>query len=287
MRNADFESNEGRPTAGGFETKPDLTDERNTGERQVLANAPFVNVTAEAAHALVETLFSGTRKEIHNVRYAIAYQLAQGRSGGDIVDVFHYDNDHVSLSIADIAGKGVQAAVHASMIKYGLRALASIGQTPENVMRGLDRLYLENNAFEQTPDSFATVFFGVVDASRRYLQYANAGHEPVMIVRGNGAVEMLAPTCPLVGVFEDQHHLFKQRATTLDEDCLLILTTDGVSEARSEKNELFGIARIGTVAAASRAKPVSAIATDILSEVEAFSGPRKRDDIAILVTRFS
>lgn len=99
-------------------------------------------MTAEAAHVLVETLFAGIHLQIPRVHYAVSYKLAEGRSGGDIVDVFHYDNDHVSFAIADISGKGNRAAVQAALIKYGLRTLSSGGHTPETVMNSLNRLYL-------------------------------------------------------------------------------------------------------------------------------------------------
>lgn len=114
------------------------------------------------------------------------------------------------------------------MLKYGLRTLASNGLNPESVMRGLNRFYLENSAFENVDDSFATVFFGIADASRRFLYYANAGHEPVIVVQPDGHVHTLAPTAPIIGVFEGQHYLFKQAAVDLYQNSLFIATTDGV-----------------------------------------------------------
>ncbi len=115
-----------------------------------------------AAKVLAEHLFARGEARIPGVEYAVGYRLAHGLTGGDIVDVYHFDNDAVSFCIADIEGKGTEAAIHAAMVKYGLRSYASHGLTPERVLRSLDRLYLENNAFERV-DSFASVFFGMVD----------------------------------------------------------------------------------------------------------------------------
>ncbi len=165
--------------------------------------------TEEAAKVLVEQLFAQNHIAIPGISYAVSYRLAEGPTGGDIVDLYQYDNDSIALSIADISGKGPHAAVNAALIKFGLRAYSSEGLTPERVIRAMDRLYLENTAFEKL-DSFASVFFGIVDPTRRLMTYTNAGHEPVIVVFPDGTSRILNPTAPLVGVFDDQHHLFRQ-----------------------------------------------------------------------------
>jgi serine phosphatase RsbU (regulator of sigma subunit) len=278
---------EGQTVAVGIAVPTEPSPPTEPMERPVvLSEEPFVNVTRDAAHVLVETLFAGSHQAIPRVRYAIAYKIAEGRSGGDIIDVFHYDNDNVSIAIADIAGKGTQAAVHAAMIKYALRAFASNGMVPENAVRGLDRLYLENNAFDGTPNSFASVFFGSVDPTRRFLHYTNAGHEPIVLVQHEGTPCVLEPTAPIVGVFESQQNLFKQAVVNIDEKTLLIATTDGVTEARNEAGEQFGMQRLIEISVAHRSADEGEIAETILKAVEAFSSGKKRDDIAILAMRF-
>ena len=201
-------SGSGRPVATGILTQAATPIPPEPIEQSLLrAEHPYLNVAPDAAEALVETVFGDTRHRIPGIRYATAYKLAEGRAGGDIIDVFHYDNDHVSFAIADISGKGIHAAVHAAMIKYGLRSFVSNGLTPEKVVRSLDRLYLENNAYEQI-ESFACIFLGVVDSTRRLLHYTNAAMESVLVVHPDGTSKQLQTTAPLVGVFEDQHHLF-------------------------------------------------------------------------------
>jgi serine phosphatase RsbU (regulator of sigma subunit) len=128
--------------------------------------------------------------------------------------------------------------VHAALIKFGLRCYASEGLTPERTLRSLDRVFIENNAFERT-EQFA-VFFAVLDDSRRSLTYASAGHEPVVLVQPSREPLVLPPTAPLVGVFDDQHHLFRQQQIRVEPGSLLIATTDGVTEARSPRGEFTG-----------------------------------------------
>ncbi len=276
----------GQPVVAGLLSPPEAPIPPEPIEKSLIrAEHPYLNVAPSAAEALVETVFGGTQQRIPRIRYATAYNLAEGRTGGDIIDVFHYDNDHVSFAIADIAGKGTQAAVHAAMIKYGLRSFVSNGLTPEKVMRSLDRLYLENNAYEQM-ESFACIFLGVVDSTRRLLHFTNAAMESVMVVHPDGECKPLPPTAPLVGVFEDQHHLFKQSYVELREGSLLIAATDGVTEARDKKGTMLGTERIEAAVVNMRDESESSIAAAVLAEAESFGDDKRRDDIAIIVARF-
>jgi sigma-B regulation protein RsbU (phosphoserine phosphatase) len=282
-RNADASASS---VASGIVTIPDAPTLAKPIEASgTPAEHPFLNIAPSAADVLVKTVFGNPQHRIPGIVYTTAFKLAEGKTGGDIVDVFHYDNDHVSFAIADIAGKGSEAAVHAAMIKYGLRSFVSNGLNPERVMRSLDRLYLENNAFEQV-ESFACIFLGVVDTTRRLLHYTNAGMESILVIHPDGTVRQLEQTAPLVGVFEDQHHLFKQSFVDLHPGSLLVGATDGVTEARDRKGRMLGIERIHEVVVGQRSESVSSIAASLLAEAECFSDDRRRDDIAIMVARF-
>jgi len=240
----------------------------------------------EAAAVLMSHLFTAGDRKIGGISYAVAYRLADVHVGGDIVDVYHFDNDTVALSIADISGKGAQAAVHAALIKYGLRAYASHGLTPERSMRAMDRLFLENATFEDI-ESFASVFFGVVEPQRRKMIYSSAGHEPVVLVHPHLPPEILEPTSPIIGVFDDQHHLFRQNIVDLWPGSLLVMATDGVTEARSADGAFFGLE--GLVACVDEHRDVepAAVVDAIVADVQEFSGESLRDDVAILAARFA
>lgn len=239
-----------------------------------------------AAKVLVEHLFARSSNEIAGVDYAVGYRLAHGLTGGDIADVYHFDNGAVSFSIADISGKGSQAAIHAALVKYGLRAYASQGLTAEHVLRSLDRLYLENAAFERI-ESFASVFFGVVDVTRRSLSYASGGHEAAAILVPGEPARLLPPTAPLIGVFDDQHHLFRQLHVELPPGALLVATTDGVTESRSPGGEFFGIENFLATAAELAEAPPQTIVEELIARAAAHAGQRGlHDDVAVLAARF-
>lgn len=249
-----------------------------------LAGAPSIP-NPLAAHVLVEHLFARANATISGIEYAVGYQLAHGLTGGDIVDVYQFDNDAVSFSIADISGKGTEAAVHAAMVKYGLRAYASHGLTPECVLRSLDRLYLENNAFDRI-ESFATVFFGMIDRTRRMMCYASGGHEPAVLVAPGEAARALPPTAPLLGVFDDQHHLFKQSYVELRPGSVFVATTDGITEARAPDGSFFGMERFMATIEAFAEAPVELITRELIARARAFSQDQLRDDVAVVAARF-
>ncbi|MFN2450351.1 MAG: PP2C family protein-serine/threonine phosphatase [Candidatus Baltobacteraceae bacterium] len=272
--------------ASGIETAPSRANNSGQalGGSSVEIGTAKPPTRANAAQVLIEHLFADTDARIPGITYAVAYRLAEEFIGGDIVDVYHFDNNSVALSIADISGKGARAAVHAALIKYGLRALCSHGLTPERALRSLDRLYLENNHFENN-DSFATVFFSLVDPKRRIITYASAGHEPVIIVHANSEVEVLAPTAPLMGVFDDQHHLFTQEAIPVSPGSVLVATTDGLTESRNADGEMFGMERFIASVKANLHDDLRKTIAAVIDEALAFAGNRQTDDIAILAAR--
>lgn len=237
-----------------------------------------------AAEILVRHLFAHEGHHINGIEYAVTYRLAAGHVGGDIVDVYHFDNGSVAVAIADVSGKGAQAAVHAALIKFGLRCYASEGLTPERTLRSLDRVFIETNAFERT-EQFASVFFGILDDSRRSLTYASAGHEPVVLLVPGQRPRVLAPTAPLVGVFDDQHHLFRQQQVAVEPGTILIGATDGITEARSPSGEFFGMAGMIETLARHVAAPVAEQLEALLLAVQRFSNAPFHDDIAAFALR--
>lgn len=278
-----------QPVSGGtIDPGIETTPKENVSAKRAGTSTVAVETgptTSEAAQILLEHLFAQSDSSIPGVSYAVTYKLAEGQAGGDIIDIYHFDNDSVAIAIADISGKGAQAAVHAALIKYGLRAYSSQGLNPEKVVRAMDRLYLENNAFERT-ESFASLFLGIVDPSRRMMTYACAAHEPVIVMQPNGKATVLAPTAPLIGVFDDQHHLFKQAFIELSNDALLVATTDGITEARNAKGEWYGMDRLIDIIRRHRKEAETDIVEALLQDAEAFGAGQRRDDIAIVAARF-
>ncbi len=238
----------------------------------------------QAAELLVDHLFAPVSLPVSGIDYAIEYHLAEGRAGGDLVDVYAFNNASVSFTVADIAGKGARAAIQAALVKYGLRAYASEGFNPEKVVASLDRLYLEHTAFERT-ESFATVFFGHLDADRAVLTYCSAGHESVILAERDTEPVVLDVTAPAVGLFEDRQHLFKQRNVPMPVGTVLVAVTDGITESRRGSQEFFGIERFRDVVREQRDAGVDELARTLVERALDFSDRAAHDDIAVLALR--
>jgi sigma-B regulation protein RsbU (phosphoserine phosphatase) len=269
--------------------------ERRTGNRRrtdpVKAAEALDAASNAAARVLVEHLFEQHFSPVSGIDVGTAYELADdnARVGGDLIDVYQFNNGSVAISIADISGKGMKAAGRAALVKYGLRAYVSSGLTPAQVLRNLNLLYLETSAFDaDNSDSFVSVFLGIIDPERQVLTYACAGHSPVMFMRGDEDPISLPATAPIVGVFEESQKLFHQRLIQLGpETSTLVLGTDGLTEARSPDGAFIGGQAILARVAANRELSAQDHADDLLRATFEFCGKRPHDDIAIVVARFT
>lgn len=262
-------------SGGDFQAASVHSDER-------LSNAE----SAKAAQLLVEHLFTPGTQQIPGIEYAVEYKLAEGRAGGDIVDVYQFDNESVAFSIADISGKGVEAAIHAAMVKYGLRGYASMGLSAESVLRALNRLYIENSAYEGR-DSFATTFFGHIDKHRAVMVYGSAAHECVFLLQPGQDIRSLEVTAPILGVFDSQQHLFCQKFEHLETGTIFVGVTDGVTESRDKDGTFYGTDRLAALIENHRGDSMSALAGSIVAAAAAFAGGHPHDDIAVLAVRFT
>ena len=235
----------------------------------------------EAADILVQHLFAGETQAIAGIEYASTYHLAVGRSGGDIVDAFPLADGSISLVVADISGKGPRASVQAALVKHSLRAFASAGMSPSEALERLDRLYSETTAFERS-ESFVTVFVGRLSPDRRTLAYASAGHDVVAIgqpARGATLADVTGAAIGIMPAFS-----ITERACAVSDGTLLVLATDGVTEARRGE-EFFGTDGFLETVDRHADDDVRTIARSVGECALAFADGVLRDDSAILVVR--
>lgn len=274
-----------RAISRAIATQPTLSPTQALASEEPGREDSLTTEERRAAEVLIRHLFAPSQQRVDGLEYAVAYRLADGAVGGDIVDVYHFDNGNVAIAIADISGKGAQAAIHAALVKYGLRCYASEGLTPERVLRSLDRVFIENNAFERT-ESFASVFLAIIDVNRRAFTYCSAGHEPIFMCCNGAAPVALQPTAPLVGVFDDQHHLFKQCLVEIAHGTILVGTTDGVTESRDPDGNFYGMARLrAALEDVCGAATMAEILDRVLDNVRQFTHGVMRDDIAAFAVK--
>lgn len=216
--------------------------------------------------------------------FAKKYQAALDESilGGDFYDLFAIGPDTWGVVMADVSGKGLKAAVQTAMVKYMLRGFAHENPNDPGRVLGLVNHVLSNatSGFE----GFVTLFFGVLDTASGDLAYANAGHEPPLW--RDAAMESALPLggesgLPLGCVSGSDYETHCRKFAHRD---LLLLFTDGISEARSPKSVFLGTEGVQDYVAAADIDARAAIES-IYSSVRAYSGNNLRDDVAMLLLR--
>jgi sigma-B regulation protein RsbU (phosphoserine phosphatase) len=197
------------------------------------------------------------------------------RVGGDVYDVYRLDPDRTLIVVGDVSGKGLTAAVDTTFVRYALRALASEGLAPDAMVQRFDDLYRDANP---APESFVTLFAGVHDRRTATLAYANAGHEACWVRRG-GAATLLPPTGPVIGIGSVP---FAAASTVLATADILVLATDGLTEARDPQGRFVPIERVTAWIANAPARTPQALVDGLLDIVERYTRGRITDDLAIL-----
>jgi sigma-B regulation protein RsbU (phosphoserine phosphatase) len=200
--------------------------------------------------------------------------------GGDFYDFFLLGEDHLALTIADVSGKGIPAALFMAVSRTVLRSITGIDDMPAR-MAEANRLLSADN----TASMFVTMFHGVVDLATGILRYCNAGHNPPYLLRAGQGREMLKPTGAAFGLDADMPYRIDE--TVLQPGDALFLFTDGITECFDRKGEEFGNARLEAALEAGRGRAAAELVAGILQATEAFAaGAEQSDDITCLALRF-
>jgi phosphoserine phosphatase RsbU/P len=197
--------------------------------------------------------------------------------GGDYFDVLPFDNESCGLCIADVAGKGLPAALLMSNLQAAVRGLASPSLAPEDLCSRLNALLCRNMA----SDRFVTLFYAHLDGPERRLRYVSAGHNPPFVIHADGSHDRLREGGLVLGVFTNQ--TFKSDAIRLRTGDRMVLFTDGVTEACNAEDEEFGEERLLNVLQESRGHTATEIQKKILQATSEFSHAPLRDDATLLV----
>lgn len=231
------------------------------------------------ASVLQESILPQSLPQYPEIEAASVY-LAAGQEaeiGGDYFDLFKAPDGSVVLAIGDVCGKGVEAATKTSMIKFSVRALVAAGLGPDRVLSEVNRMIAESGQ----PSDIVTLWVGMINTETGFLCYANGGHPPALLWRsGSGTSERLDPTGPLLGALSSA--VFEEASVVLQHGDILLLYTDGVTEAR-RGNKFFGEGRLRRVLA--KASTAEEVAGGLLNALDTFVPGNLRDDAAVLVVR--
>lgn len=198
--------------------------------------------------------------------------------GGDYYDAFER-NGKLFLTIADVSGKGVGAAIMMSMFRSYLRSISDHGNLHEIAVH-LNRLMCE----ELSDDKFVTGAIGIFDPVSHNFEYVNAGHDPVAIVKGRN-IKLLESEDPPFGIVENDNFYFSKSITLLNDE-IVVMYTDGLPEARDAKDKEYGFDRLFSKITSISDKNPSEIITDLMNDVNMFfKGADQHDDMTILMTK--
>jgi sigma-B regulation protein RsbU (phosphoserine phosphatase) len=249
----------------------EIDDARATKRRDAKQQREF-----EEARLIQRGLLPTSMPRTAGLTLASSWQPANG-VGGDCFDVLPFGPGSVGVSIADVAGKGVPAALLMSNLQAAVRAFAQDGASPSSVCASVNRLLCRNMASGR----FVTFCYARIDVATGRLTYANAGHNPPLLVRADGSIEKLSPGGTVLGVFTES--TYDQGEFPLYAGDRLVFYTDGITEGRNREGEEYGEDRLAAVAQRYRAADADAMLAAVLQDVESFNGDKYEDDATLIV----
>lgn len=201
--------------------------------------------------------------------------------GGDFYDFFRLDGDHIALVIADVCGKGIPAALFMAVSRTIIRSKGTQCDHAGECLTESNRLL---SAYS-VDCMFITVFYAIYNTKTGLVTYSNAGHNPPLLLRSNGRVEVLPkPKNTIVGAFDNIS--YKEDTLQLEHGDTLVLFTDGVTEAMNPHNEEFGSKRLNDVLGGLASCRSQQIVETVKSSVREFAdGAEQSDDITMLVLK--
>ena len=228
------------------------------------------------AKAIQEKLLPREILQMPGYEIASAWQSAR-LVGGDYFDILPLGDKTLGICIADVAGKGMPAALLMSNLQAAVRGLSSLSLAPNLLCSRLNSIVYRNT----DSDRFITFFYAQLEGPMRRLTYVNAGHNAPFVVRSDGSHERLREGGPVLGVFASRN--YETGSAQLSPGDLVILFTDGITEACGVEGEEFGEARLLRLLENHRKLSADELQAKILAVVAEFSGSRWQDDATLVV----
>lgn len=233
-----------------------------------------------------QALQSGMKNDLQEVEGISAEGIyssatADAFVGGDFYSMIKLPGRRACIIMGDVSGKGIEAASISSAVKTALSAYAWEGRTPARMVATLNEFLLGFSRVE----TFATLFVGIVDLATSSLTYCSAGHPPEILVPAqSGDAELLDVQSGVVGAFHDME--YKNGTVRLHEGDILLLYTDGTTEARSPEGAFFGETGLRDMIMNEVPRGFDGLLNRFLSTLDRYTGRRLDDDVAMVALRF-
>ncbi|MBE0696216.1 MAG: SpoIIE family protein phosphatase, partial [Anaerolineaceae bacterium] len=199
--------------------------------------------------------------------------------GGDFYDLFILDENHFGVVIADVADKGMPAALYMALARSLLLAEARREWSPRQALLNVNRLLLELGEL----NGFVSVFYGVVDQAAHKLAYTRAGHERPLLLR-NGQVQMLCGDGTVLGILDSADLNLNQEETLLQPGDRLVLYTDGLTDVANPQGRFFGLQRLVELVTMQDGKTAQEICQAVYAGLALYRAETEQfDDMTLLV----
>jgi sigma-B regulation protein RsbU (phosphoserine phosphatase) len=188
----------------------------------------------------------------------------------------------IALLVGDVTGHGAAASMKAQAIRKETIAHLKAGDSP------LETIQAANSVDLAEDDRFSTLFVAKLSGKTNEISYANAGHEPPLVADEDGQIQQLAATGPPLGVTPPGMDSFEERKATLESGCTLVVTTDGVTEARRPsrgKPKFFGQVRLRTLVSHLSKLSPSRTVQEIIGRILTFTRSVLNDDIVVMAIK--
>ena len=201
--------------------------------------------------------------------------------GGDYYDFITLSaKDQLAVVIGDVSGKGVAAGLLMAMAKTAIHTLSQDEASPKQILIRTNSILNQHIGGQK----FMTMLYFRWDAATSKLSYSSAGHEHILIYRGNGKVESIQSGGFMLGMIPDIANFLEDRSITLNPKDKVVLYTDGVTEARNPQEDLFGLPRLTELVSQHGAEPAIELLASLKDEVYAYISTREQfDDITLVV----
>lgn len=264
----------------GFDEVRRSLESRRQAQAEKLESERRATQELEIAKQVQARLFPQFKPELKTLEYAgICLQARQ--VGGDYFDFLNLGPQRLGLIIGDVSGKGIAAALLMANLQASFRSQSALAfDHPEVLLQSVNRLFYDNTG----ESAYASLFFADYDEAAQRLRYVNCGHLSGLLVRSDGKVDRLESTSMLLGLFREWNcSICEHRLSSGD---VLVLYTDGITEASNERGEEFGERSLIESLLQYRDLPCQALLTTIVDRVRQFSFPEQHDDITAIVAKF-
>lgn len=211
----------------------------------------------------------------------VGFSIPSRHIGGDYYDFIQIEDSKILVAIADISGKGIPAALLMSNLQASLRTLAPMKLDLKQLLKRLNKVIYDNT----TADKFVTFFCGILDLNKHTFEYVNAGHNPPYYYNKSGIKKELTEGGIILGIFEDYDNYSIGHLDLLPGDGVFLFT-DGITEARNEKDEEYSENNLKKIILNFSNSSAKKLKNMVIEDLKRFQGnAAQSDDVTLAIIK--